>query len=1311
MNNREAPAAASSPLTTLTVILVMTWVMLASLTWWSYRTYENTQGLEKRRSRIDELRGSIVHLDEVLTMSARMAAATGDLQWEKRYRVFEPQLDHVIKEAMALAPGAQSSEAAAETDAANAKLVKIENLALDLVRRGEAKKAKAVLFSDEYELQKRIYAAGMEKFTTGLADVVGTVQKQERQLCLLQTGAVLLLMPFLAVGWGVAFRAVRNWRSNLAKQAKELLEINESLDLKIAERTETLGKRVKELSCLHQIRNDVHENLDVESLCPRILDHLARAMQFPEAASPRIELGDRRFERDGGTTELEQGLHAEIEVAGKVAGRVSVYYPKEKTFVLPYEQDLVDTVAKILTQHIERERAETTLRESEAKYRLILDHSSDLIWNLSPEGVFTYVSPSWKGVTGYEPSLIVGKSFVPLVHPEDVPACWASFAKAIETKETTQSQDFRVLHADGSWRWHNTTGTPVIGPEGKVVSIVGVSRDITDRKGVEVALGESETRFRSLIENAPDAVFVQQAGRFVYLNPAACKLFGALRPEVLIGQDFMERIAPQFHDLIRHRIKFERETGSPAPLVEEEFLRLDGSPIPVETTAVMIRHGGQDANMVFVRDITSRKQAEEQLRESKQRLDVAMEGAEMGAWHLDIAEDKRYFCDRTCSLLGIDPATFQGTADEFFAVIPPEDRDAVRAALSQTLDHDRPYRVEYRTLRPDRTVRYITVRGKLTRDESGRPLKLSGFVWDVTAQKQAENDLRYTVVALESANKALEEFSQLAESATRAKSEFLANMSHEIRTPMTAILGYTDLLLTDEGIEKAPPHRREAFETIKRNGVHLLGLINDILDLSKVESGNLEIQRVRCSPSVLLTEVTGLIRVRAAEKSLPLKAEAIGLLPETVLTDPLRLRQVLMNLLGNAIKFTDHGEVRVAVQLVREGNLQRLRFDVSDTGIGMNDEQMSKLFKPFCQVDGSAARKFGGTGLGLAISKHLVEALGGAIQVRSAPGVGSTFSVTIDPGPLDGIPLIDDTAITAGAATSVVAVAPHANGYIKLQASVLLAEDGRDNRRLISLFLQKAGVEVTAVENGQLAYEAASIQRMVGRPFDVILMDMQMPVMDGYTATRQLRAEGYTGPIVALTAHAMASDRQTCLDAGCDDFATKPIDRQGLLSLIVRWAPSSPMNADAGSTKAQPCDDSTLPSTPVARPSTAAPTTQSNASVSSPTSLFYSRLATDPDIGELVDLFVEEMPERIDTLVALAKSSDWSELTRNAHQIKGTAGSLGFGQLTPYAARLEAVARDANQEEKILAALDELLSLCRRIRSGTPQTEDSVAPA
>ncbi|MEO2046272.1 MAG: ATP-binding protein [Pirellulales bacterium] len=392
-----------------------------------------------------------------------------------------------------------------------------------------------------------------------------------------------------------------------------------------------------------------------------------------------------------------------------------------------------------------------------------------------------------------------------------------------------------------------------------------------------------------------------------------------------------------------------------------------------------------------------------------------------------------------------------------------------------------------------------------------------------------------------------------AEVANQAKSEFLANMSHEIRTPMTAILGFTEILVNEEGIEHAPAHRVEAFKTIERNGKFLIEIINDILDLSKIESGKLGVELINCSPGQILTEVSTLMKVRANAKGLSLEIRYEGPIPRSIRSDPIRLRQIFINLAGNAIKFTEVGNIVFVARLVDgETKFPKMQFDIVDSGIGMTEAQTEKVFQPFVQAETSTTRKYGGTGLGLAISKRLAEMLGGTITIQSTYGEGSTFSITISTGPLAGVEMVEGPAE--------VAVPLASNKPLLVEKSqqlgcrVLLAEDGPDNQRLISFVLKKAGAEMTIADNGQIAFDLAIAARDEGNPFGVILMDMQMPVLDGYQATRRLREEGYTQPIIALTAHAMATDRQKCIDAGCDDYSIKPIDRKKLIALVSQYA-------------------------------------------------------------------------------------------------------------------------------------------------------------
>jgi PAS domain S-box-containing protein len=498
---------------------------------------------------------------------------------------------------------------------------------------------------------------------------------------------------------------------------------------------------------------------------------------------------------------------------------------------------------------------------------------------------------------------------------------------------------------------------------------------------------------------------------------------------------------------------------------------------------------------------------------------------------------------------------------------PASDPDTLKT-MQDCLLQGAPCQAELRICDLSERKIWISVELRPICDQRGNLRNTIGILRDISQRKENEarlDDMIRDVVnaravlqeqttALQDRNAELIDVRERAELAIRTKSEFLANMSHEIRTPMTAILGYSEILLG--GIQD--PLLVQSAQTIKRNGEYLLDLLNDILDFSKIEAGCMNAELIPCSPVQLLDDVILLMKIRAAAKGLELKARYVGLLPEQILCDPTRLRQILLNLVGNALKFTEHGSVVVTVRAT-QGDAPQLQFEVNDTGIGMSHEQMSRLFRPFTQSDSSTTRKYGGTGLGLSICKRLAELLNGSISVCSAPGKGSSFTLTLHvnlpPGSVwrnprqeaaPEVTLARQQAWHAPAKTA----AAHED---QLAYRILLAEDGPDNQRLIMLILQKAGAEVVLADNGWVALNLYRDMLARGERIDCVLMDIQMPVMDGYQATQELRREGYAGPILALTANAMSDDRQRCLDAGCDDFTTKPIVRAELLELIQRY--------------------------------------------------------------------------------------------------------------------------------------------------------------
>lgn len=412
----------------------------------------------------------------------------------------------------------------------------------------------------------------------------------------------------------------------------------------------------------------------------------------------------------------------------------------------------------------------------------------------------------------------------------------------------------------------------------------------------------------------------------------------------------------------------------------------------------------------------------------------------------------------------------------------------------------------------------------------------------------------------------LRRYAEEAGSATRAKSEFIANMSHEIRTPMTAILGYADLLRDDEQAQVSQSKRLEYLGTIKRNGTHLLGILNDILDISKIEAGKLSVESIDTSTETLIHEVVSLMSVKANSKGLDIGIHLATPVPSMIRSDPVRFRQILVNLVGNAVKFTQQGGI--TLELGWDNQDACLTCAVIDTGIGLTPEQIGRLFQAFEQADTTTTREYGGSGLGLQISRRLAEIMGGSITVESEQGVGSRFTLRLPVG------LADDVVMLPVGPSRVLRMntdeSPETMAAEPLRGlRVILAEDGIDNQQLIGFHLRKAGAMVTILENGKLAVEALTRDGTMESPIDphapcdLLLTDMQMPVMDGYTAVRLLRDKGCRLPIVALTAHAMSGDRDRCLEAGCDDYAAKPIDRDRLIGVCLETVRRNPVRITA----------------------------------------------------------------------------------------------------------------------------------------------------
>ncbi len=532
---------------------------------------------------------------------------------------------------------------------------------------------------------------------------------------------------------------------------------------------------------------------------------------------------------------------------------------------------------------------------------------------------------------------------------------------------------------------------------------------------------------------------------------------------------------------------------------------------------------------------------------------------------------------------------------------------------------------------------------------------------------ERSNELQRTADMLRAAQDKLETAKEAAETANEAKSEFLARMSHEIRTPITAILGFTELLL--RGVVTNEQDRSVHLETIHSNGTHLMHLLNDILDISKIEADRIDVEQITCSPSKLLGDVVRSLQSKADQKNIALQLQIVDSVPQSITSDPTRLRQIITNLVGNAIKFTDSGSVNVILGV--RGDRQspsHLEITVEDSGIGMTTEQMSKIFDPFTQADTSTTRKYGGTGLGLSISKRLAETLGGSLDVTSEVNVGSKLILTV------AVHCQDDTLIISPEEAMASATQSRVKEFKKVDlrgTRVLIVDDRDTNRDLIGLLLRDAGSEVFTATNGK---EAVDFLIQGQRSVDVVLMDMQMPVMDGYTASRTLRANDFDRPIIAMTGNAMVGDDANCRKAGCTDYLSKPIDLDALLGKVYHWSNQSlpTLSEDQDSEVQADADSATDGGDPL-----------------SPTQPSDEHRLPDDWLREFACQLVDRVADALPVMTAACEGGNFEEVGRQAHWIKGTGGTVGLDHLSVLAENCEDAVR-GSQAEQILSTISEI---------------------
>ncbi|MDP9474737.1 MAG: PAS domain S-box protein, partial [Actinomycetota bacterium] len=885
-------------------------------------------------------------------------------------------------------------------------------------------------------------------------------------------------------------------------------------------------------------------------------------MLMPERFRGPHEAGFRRYVEGGEAHVVGKGA---VELAG--LRKDGTEFPLDLSLgEMRAEDDILFT--GIVRDITERRRAEENLKESEERYRTLVETVQEGIAFIAPEGgLVNYCNEAYAEILGLTQEEMIGRSFFDFLEAEER-------EKALRQRElrragVSSSYEVTATAADGTEKILSATGSPIYDAEGSYAGAVQTLVDVTERKRAERQLREAEGLFRSAFDDAAIGMALYDLdGRFTQVNRSLCEMLGYPEEE-LLRLRFEDITHPEDLDLSVGRVKELLEGRVEGYQLEKRYLHAQGHPVWVSLSVSAVR--GPEGPLYLIaqmQDITERKEAEEEIRllneslerrveertaelkESEERYSLVVEGSNDGIYDWDLMEGDIFWNDRLFQILGLSPQAFTPTLDAFLELIRPEDREEFSERLAAHLEGGEEFEVEFGVRHASGEYRTCVTRGKAQRDENGRPFRMAGTLTDITERKRAEEEIRRlneslenrveertaqlqdAVFELERAGENLRRAKEEAESANRAKSEFLANMSHEIRTPMNGVIGMTDLLLDTPLSEE----QREYAGTIRLSGEGLLTVINDILDFSKIEAGEMRLETINFDLRTVVEDAVALLAERAREKGLELASLVDYDVPTALEGDPGRVRQILTNLVGNAIKFTEAGEVVLRAELVEEDpEWATVRISVRDTGIGMSEEQQGRIFESFSQADASTTRRYGGTGLGLAISRQLVELMDGEIAVESEPGVGSTFFFTL--------PLKKQPGGTRRAPGSLADLG-------KLR--VLLVDDNETNRRILREQTSSWGMQSDGAEDGFAALEELRAAAREGTPYDLAILDMQIPGMDGVQLARRINADPAISStrLVLCTSIGRRGDGEAARQAGIDAYLTKPVRQSELYDTI-----------------------------------------------------------------------------------------------------------------------------------------------------------------